>query len=74
MNNERIQITRYESNPEWDNMTVKDRWTELNISSHSDGDIEFNTTQREDNACTSIFFNQTELKQLIEFLQSKVIE
>lgn len=74
MNNERIQITRYKSVPEWDHMTVNDKWTELNISSYPAGDIEFITTQREDNACTSIFFNQTELKQLIEFLQSKVIE
>jgi hypothetical protein len=66
-----IVINRYESNPKWDNMVIKQKWSEWNISSHSDGDVEIEFQDEEGN--NHLFLNQDELKQFIEFLKEKVI-
>jgi hypothetical protein len=68
---EKIVINRYENAPKWDNMVIKQKWSEWNISSHSDGDVEIECSTKENNS--HLFLNQDELKQFIEFLKEKVI-
>ena len=71
MTNERFKVTKYEDNPDWDRIDIKQKWSEWTIEGHSDGDVEF-SCYADDNSSESLFINQDELKQLIEFLQSKV--
>jgi hypothetical protein len=66
----KLEITRYEGKPEWDRIDIKQRFSEWCIEGHSDGDIEIHCST--DNDSNSLFLNQEELKQFIEFLQSKV--
>jgi hypothetical protein len=67
-----IVINRYEDTPtKWDNMVIKMKWSEWNISSNSDGDVEIECSTEED--YNHLFLNQDELKQFIEFLKEKVI-
>jgi len=70
MAQERIKINKYESNPEWDNLEINDKGEEWTISSHSDGDVEIECFDTDGHRY--LFLNQDELKQVIEFLQSKV--
>ena len=42
------------------------------IKEYADGEVGIRCEHRDDSECASLFLNQTELKQLIEFLQSKV--
>jgi hypothetical protein len=67
-----IEITTFESTPEWNSMTIKQKWSTWNISSYSDGDVEIECDT--DNGSEHLFLNQQELKKFIKFLQSKVIE
>ena len=66
----KIKINTYESNPEWDNMEIKQRWSTWNVSSHHDGDVEIECNTQ--NESSSLILNQDELKQFIAFLQTKV--
>jgi hypothetical protein len=65
-----IKITRYDSNPNWDSMSLKQKWSEWEVSSHSDGDIEIECIT--DAGSSTLILNQDELKQFIQFLQEKV--
>ena len=71
MSNEiRFTVTKYQDHPEWDRIDIKQKHSEWSIDSCHDGDVEIHCCS-DDNAY-SLFVNQDELKQLIEFLQSKV--
>jgi hypothetical protein len=65
-----IKINKFESTPEWNSMEIKGKWNSMEISSDSDGIIELEFSTSEDRG--SVFLDQDELKQLIEFLQTKV--
>jgi hypothetical protein len=66
----KLEITRYEGKPEWDRIDVKQKWSEWCIEGYLDGDVGITChTGRGDEV---LFLNQEELKQFIEFLQSKV--
>jgi hypothetical protein len=65
----RIKITTYE-NKDWDYLDIPGRWSNWVISGHSDGDVSIDVNTDSDSNC--LYLNQTELKQVIEFLQSKV--
>jgi len=65
-----LEVRKYESNPEWDSLIVKQKWSTWTLDSHSDGDVEICCTT--DEGDTSLFLTQDELKLVIEFLQSKV--
>ena len=67
----KIEITRFDSNPQWDNMTIKQKWSIWNIQGHSDGDIEIECFT--DEGSSHLILNQDELKQFIGFLQEKVV-
>ena len=73
MINERIKITKYENNPEWDSLEVKGKWTNWGITSYSNGDVKIKCCS-DSNGSEYLILNQDELKQVIEFLQSKVIK
>jgi hypothetical protein len=66
----KLEITRYETNPEWDRINIKQKWSEWIIEGCLDGDVEIHCST--DDSSNSLFLNQDELKQVIEFLQSKV--
>jgi len=70
MKEERFVVTKYENNPDWDRIDIKYRWSEWTIDGCLDGDVEIHCCH--DNEACSLFLNQDELKQVIEFLQSKV--
>ena len=70
MTKERLQITKYENNPEWDRMDINQKYSDWCIEGHSDGDVEIECFTND--GSNSLILNQEELKQLIEFLQSKV--
>jgi hypothetical protein len=65
-----IKHTKFESNPEWNTITVEQKFSTWTIGSHSDGDIEIECSTN--NGSDHLFLNQTELKEFIEFLQSKI--
>lgn len=69
---ERLEVIKYENKPEWNRLEIKGKWTEWTISSYSDGDVEIEATG--DDTTKYLILNQDELKQVIEFLQSKVIK
>jgi hypothetical protein len=71
MQEERFVITKYGNNPGWDRIDIKQKWSEWGVEGHLDGDVEF-SCYTNDSGTHSLFVNQDELKQLIEFLQSKV--
>ena len=66
----KLQITRYEDRPEWDRIEVKNKWADWTIESYSDGDVSIECNIGRGGEC--LILNQEELKQVIEFLQSKV--
>ena len=68
---ERFKTTRYEDYPEWDRIDIKQKWSEWSIESYLDGDIEISCST-DSSFAESLILDQDELKQLIEFLQSKV--
>ena len=68
---ERLQVIKYEDKPKWDRLEVNDKYDQWTIDSHNDGDVEiecFNTSE----GSRYLILNQDELKQVIEFLQSKL--
>lgn len=72
MQEERFKVNKYEDHPEWDRIDIKQKWSEWTIDGGLDGDVEI-SCYTNDGGTHSLFVNQDELKQLIEFLQSKVI-
>jgi len=68
---EKIKIIRYDFNPQWDTMGFKQKHSDWSICSHGDGDVEIECTNED--GSSHLFLNQDELKQLIQFLQEKVI-
>ena len=72
MQEERFKVTKYEDHPDWDRIDIKQKYSEWTIDGCHDGDVEIHCSS--DNSSYSLFVNQDELKQLIEFLQSKVIK
>lgn len=72
MQEERFKVTKYEDHPDWDRIDIKQKWSDWTIDGCHDGDVEI-SCHTNDNSY-SLFVNQDELKQLIEFLQSKVIK
>lgn len=69
MSNERFEVTKYEDHPEWDRIDIKKKWSEWCIECCKDGDISIEC--RIDDNTNTLFLNQDEVKQLIEFLQEK---
>jgi hypothetical protein len=65
-----LEVKKYENNPEWDSLVVEQKWSTWTMDSHSDGYVELCCSTSEGD--TSLFLSQDELKQVIEFLQSKV--
>jgi hypothetical protein len=66
-----IKITRYDFNPQWDTMEIKQKHSDWSICSHGDGDVEIECTTSD--GSNHLFLSQDELKQLIQFLNEKVI-
>jgi hypothetical protein len=66
----KLEITRYEGKPEWDRIDVNQKWSTWTIEGFLDGDVEIECSTHD--GSNSLFLNQEELKQFIEFLQSKV--
>jgi hypothetical protein len=66
----KLEITRYENNPEWDRIDVKTKWADWTIESSSTDHVSIACDTG--NGDENLILNQEELKQLIEFLQSKV--
>jgi hypothetical protein len=71
MSNERFEVTKYEDHPEWDRIDIKKKFSEWCIESCKDGDISIEC--RTNDNTNILYLNQYELKQLIEFLQSKLM-
>ncbi len=67
----RIQINTFESNPNWNSLEIKQKWSTWNVSSFSDGDVEIEC-HTDQNGSEHLILNQDELKQFIAFLQTKV--
>ena len=65
-----LEVLKYESNPEWDSLVVKQKWSTWTMSGYVDGDVEVCCDT--DEGSTSLILTQDELKLVIEFLQSKV--
>lgn len=68
---ERFKVTKYKDKPEWDCLEVNNKYDQWTFMSHSNGDVEIECY---DSSLESkhLFLDQDELKQVIEFLQSKV--
>jgi hypothetical protein len=66
----KLEITRYEGKPEWDRIDIKQKWSEWCIQSYPSGDVEIECLTND--GSNNLILNQEELKQFIEFLQSKV--
>jgi hypothetical protein len=66
----KLEITRYEGKPEWDRIDVNQKWSTWTIEGCLDGDVQIECSTHD--GSNSLFLNQDELKQFIEFLQSKV--
>jgi hypothetical protein len=66
-----IEITTFETNPEWNSMTIKQKWSTWNVSSHQDGDVEIEC-EIDNWGREHLFLNQEELKKFIKFLQTKI--
>ena len=71
----RIEFTRYDYNPGWNSLKISTRHEEWEISTASNETQEIEIScSNNDNVYSVLFLNQTELKQVIEFLQSKLVE
>jgi hypothetical protein len=66
----KIKITTYESNPDWDTLEIEQKFSNWDVSSYLDGDVEIECNTQ--NESSSLILNQDELKQFIAFLQTKV--
>jgi hypothetical protein len=69
MQEERFKVTKYEDRPEWDRIDIQQELSQWSIRGYSDGDVGIECGFL---GTETLFLNQDELKQVIEFLQSKV--
>jgi hypothetical protein len=69
MQEKRFKVTKYEDRPEWDRIDIQQELSQWSIRGYSDGDVGIECGFL---GTETLFLNQDELKQLIEFLQSKV--
>jgi len=69
MQEERFKFTKYEGKPEWDRIDIQQELSQWSIRGYSDGDVGIECVFL---GTETLFLNQDELKQVIEFLQSKV--
>jgi hypothetical protein len=68
----KFAVIKYQDHPEWDRIDIEQKWSEWIIEGCLDGDVEF-SCHSNDSGINSLFLNQDELKQVIEFLQSKIL-
>lgn len=73
VNQKGLEVITYENNPEWNRLEVNNKYDQWTISSCSNGDIEIECFNSTDGG-KYLFLNQEELKQVIEFLQSRIIK
>lgn len=66
----KINIYTYENNPEWNHLEVAGRYADWSVNSYMDGDVEIECSTND--GSNSLILNQEELKQFIQFLQTKV--
>jgi len=70
MSNERFSVIKYEDHPEWNRIDIKQKWEECwSVEYCKDGDISIECITVD--GSNTLFLNQDEVKQLIEFLQEK---
>ena len=79
MENKRIKIERYDDRPDWDMLSITDgeeRAYETPTWEFEAGERDHVVIRRfsEEEGSRSLMFTQEELKQVIEFLQSKLIK
>ncbi len=67
----KITHTTFDNNPQWNTIEIKQKWSTWTVSGHSDGDIDIEC-HTDDNGSEHLFLNQTELKEMIAFLQTKI--
>jgi hypothetical protein len=67
---ERFKFTKYEGKPEWDRIDIQQELSQWSIRGYSDGDVGIECVFL---GTETLFLNQDELKQVIEFLQSKLL-
>jgi hypothetical protein len=69
-NKQRFKFTKYEGKPEWDRIDIQQELSQWSIRGYSDGDVGIECAFL---GTETLFLNQDELKQVIEFLQSKLL-
>ena len=68
-NKQRFKYIKYQENPQWDRIDIQQELCQWSIKGYPDGDVGI---ECEFLGIETLFLNQDELKQLIEFLQSKL--
>ena len=71
MQEERFKVTKYEDHPDWDRIDIQQELSQWSIKGYPDGDVGIECAFL---GIETLFLNQKELIQVIEFLQSKVIK
>jgi hypothetical protein len=71
MTEQKIIITRYENQPQWDRIDVKGKFAEWSFETYNDGDLGIEC-YTDVNGTECLLLNQEDIKRLIEFLQSKI--
>ena len=64
--------TKFENNPQWDSIRIEGRWSTWDVSSCSNGDVEIEFESTAVSWSEHLFLNQDELKEFIQFLQTKL--
>ena len=72
MTQERIKITKYIDYPDWERLEINNKWSKWTIEDYNDGTIGIECDG--DDQTNTLCLTQDELKQVIEFLQSKIIK
>jgi hypothetical protein len=65
-----IKINTHKTNPDWNIMEIKKKYSTWGVSSHPNGGVEIDVISED--GYERLVLNQDELKQLISFLQTKV--
>ena len=66
-----ISHSKYDNHPEWDFIEIKQKWSTWGVCGSIDDNVEIECTTSQ-NGSEHLFLNQLELKEFIEFLQSKL--
>ena len=69
-NKQRFKYIKYQENPQWDRIDIQQELSQWSIRGYSDGDVGIECAFL---GTETLFLNQDELKQVIEFLQSKLL-